>query len=53
MFAKTVLSVLALGILIVGLLKIFNGGDYIVFAIGMVLYFLASVSNPFYKKTDN
>jgi hypothetical protein len=53
MFAKTILSVLALGILIVGLLQIFNGGNYLVFAIGMVLYFLASVSSSFCKKIDN
>jgi hypothetical protein len=53
MFVKTLLSVLALGILIVGLLQIFNGGNYLVFAIGMVLYFLASVSSSFCKKIDN
>lgn len=50
MFAKTLLSVLALGIVIVGLLQIFNGGGYLVFAIGMVLYFLASVASSFCKK---
>ena len=53
MFAKTLLSVLALGIVIVGLLQIFNGGGYLVFAIDMVLYFLASVASSFCKKIDN
>jgi hypothetical protein len=52
MFAKTILSVLALGILIVGLLQVFNGGGYLVFAVGMVLYFTASVLSSFCKKID-
>jgi hypothetical protein len=33
-------------------LQIFNGGDYLVFAIGMVLYFMASVLSSFCKKID-
>jgi hypothetical protein len=52
MFAKTLLSVLALGIVIVGLLQFFNDGSYLVFVIGMVLYFLASVSSSFCKRID-
>jgi hypothetical protein len=53
MFAKTLLSVLAFGIVIVGLLQFFNDGSYLVFVIGMALYFLASVSSSFCKKIDN
>jgi hypothetical protein len=49
MFAKTLLTVLSLGITIVGLLIFFNTGGYMTFAIGMVLYFIAAVSNSFCK----
>ena len=49
MFAKTLLTVLSLGIAIVGLLIFFNTGGYMTFAIGMVLYFVAAVSNSFCK----
>jgi hypothetical protein len=50
MFAKTIVSVLALGIVIVGLLQFFNSGDYLVFVIGMALYFLATISDSICKK---
>jgi hypothetical protein len=50
MFAKTLLSVLALGIVIVGLLQFFNDGSYLVFVIGMALYFLATISGSICKK---
>jgi hypothetical protein len=49
MFVKTLLSVLALGIVIVGLLQFFNDGSYLVFVIGMVLYFLATISDSICK----
>ena len=49
MFAKTLLSVLSLGIAIVGLLIFFNTGGYMTFAIGLVLYFVAALSNSFCK----
>lgn len=52
MFVKTLLSVLALGIVIVGLLQFFNDGSYLVFVIGMALYFLAAISSSFCKKID-
>jgi hypothetical protein len=52
MFAKTILSVLSLGITIVGLLYFFNTGEYFIFAIGMALYFLASISNSFFQKNE-
>jgi hypothetical protein len=52
MFAKTILTVLALGITIVGLLLFFNTGDYLTFAIGLVLYFTLSVSSSFCKKMN-
>jgi hypothetical protein len=53
MFVKTLLSVLALGIVIVGLLQFFNDGSYLVFVIGMTLYFLAAISSSFCKRIDN
>jgi len=49
MFIKTLLSVLALGITVVGLVVFFNTGHYLTFAIGMVLYFIAALSNSFCK----
>ncbi|MBU3620397.1 hypothetical protein [Polynucleobacter sp. CS-Odin-A6] len=53
MFAKTLLSVLSLGITIVGLLIFFNTGEYLTFAIGFALYFIAAVSNSFCKKMSD
>lgn len=53
MFAKTLLSVLSLGITIVGLLIFFNTGGYMTFAIGMVLYFMAAMSNSVFKKMSD
>jgi hypothetical protein len=50
MFAKTILSVLALGTVIVGLLQFFSSGDYLVFVIGMIIYFLATISDSICKK---
>jgi len=50
MFIKTLLSVLALGIVIVGLLQFFNDGSYLVFVIGMALYFIATISDSFCKR---
>jgi hypothetical protein len=37
---------------IVGLLQFFNDGSYLVFVIGMALYFLAAISSSFCKKID-
>jgi len=53
MFAKTLLSVLALGIMIVGLVLFFNTGNYLIFAIGIALYFLAAMSNSLWKKMSD
>ena len=50
MFAKTLLSVLALGVVIIGLLQFFSSGEYLTFAIGMVLYFIAAISGTFFKQ---
>jgi hypothetical protein len=50
MFAKTILSVLSLGIAIVGLLYFFNTGEYFIFVIGMALYLLAAISDSICKK---
>jgi len=52
MFAKTILTVLALGITIVGLLYFFNTGEYFIFAIGFALYFLAAISGSFFKSLN-
>ena len=49
MFAKTILSVLAVGVVVIGLLQFFNGGEYLVFVIGMVLYFLVAISDSICK----
>ena len=49
MFAKTILSVLALGITVVGLVLFFNTGNYLTFVIGIALYFLASISGSICK----
>jgi hypothetical protein len=49
MFAKTILSVLSLGITIIGLVLFFNTGEYYIFIIGMACYFLATVSSSFFK----
>jgi hypothetical protein len=50
MFAKTILSVLALGIVVVGLLQFFNSGNYLTFAIGMALYFIVTISGSICKR---
>ena len=52
MFAKTIITVLALGITIVGLLYFFNTGEYFVFAIGFALYFLAAISGSICKRMN-
>jgi len=49
MFAKSVISVLALGLVIVGLLQFFSSGDYLTFVIGMALYFLIAISGSVCK----
>jgi hypothetical protein len=53
MFAKTILTVLALGITIIGLLLFINTGGYLTFAIGLLLYFVAALSNSFFKKMSD
>ena len=52
MFAKTIVSVFALGIVIVGLLQFFNDGSYLVFVLGMVVYFLATISDSVCKRMN-
>jgi hypothetical protein len=49
MFAKTTLSVLAFGIVLIGLLQYFNSGEYLVFVSGMVLYFMVAISDTICK----
>jgi len=50
LLAKTILSVLAFGIVIIGLLQFFSSGEYLTFAIGMALYFVATISGAFLKR---
>jgi hypothetical protein len=52
MFAKTILSMLALGLVIIGLLKFFSSGDYLTFVIGMAFYFLITISGSVCKKMN-
>lgn len=52
MFAKTLLSVLALGVVIVGLLQFFKDGSYLVFVLGMVVYFLATISGSICQRMN-
>jgi len=44
MFAKTLISVLSAVTIVVGLVVFIRNGDYVVFAIGMIAYFLVSIS---------
>ena len=53
MFAKTILSVLALGIVIIGLLQFFSSGEYLTFVSGMVLYFIVAISGTFCKRRNS
>jgi hypothetical protein len=50
MFAKNLLSVLALGIVIIGLLQFFNSGDYLIFVFGMAIYFILAISGTICKR---
>ncbi len=52
MFAKTILSVLSLGLIVVGLLYFFNTGEYFIFAIGMAAYFLVTISGSICKRMN-
>jgi len=52
MFAKTILSMLALGLVIVGLLQFFSSGNYLIFVIGMAFYFLITISGSVCKKMN-
>ncbi|MEI6147344.1 MAG: hypothetical protein WCP66_13070 [Methylococcales bacterium] len=49
MFAKSIISMLALGLVIVGLLQFFSSGGYLTFVIGMALYFLITISGSVCK----
>jgi hypothetical protein len=50
MFARPLLSVLAFGITIVGLLQFFNSGEYFTFVLGMASYFLLTISGSICKR---
>ena len=44
MFAKTLISVLSAVTIVVGLVVFISNGDYAIFAIGMIAYFLVAIS---------
>jgi hypothetical protein len=44
MFAKTLISVLSAVTIVVGLVVFISNGDYAIFAIGMITYFLVAIS---------
>jgi len=44
MFAKTLISVLSAVTIMVGLVVFISNGDYAIFAIGMIAYFLVAIS---------
>ena len=44
MFAKTLISTLSALTIIVGLVVFIRNGEYAIFAIGMIAYFLVAVS---------
>jgi len=44
MFAKTLISVLSAATIVVGLVVFISNGDYAIFAIGMIAYFLVAIS---------
>jgi hypothetical protein len=44
MFAKTLISVLSAATIVVGLAVFISNGDYAIFAIGMIAYFLVAIS---------
>jgi hypothetical protein len=52
MFAKTILSILSLGLTVVGLLYFFNTGEYFIFALGMAVYFLVAISGSICKRMN-
>ncbi len=44
MFAKTLISVLCAATIVIGLVVFISNGDYAIFVIGMVAYFLVAIS---------
>ena len=53
MFLKTILSCLAVGITIIGLLMFFHSQDATVFTIGIISYFLMALSSSIKCKCLN
>ena len=53
MFAKTILSCLAVAITIIGLLKYFDSQDATLFTIGIISYFLIALSSSIKCKCWN
>jgi hypothetical protein len=50
MFVKIILSILAFGMMIVGLLQFFSSGDYLIFVFSMAIYYMITISNSFFKR---
>jgi hypothetical protein len=44
MFAKTLISLLSVFTIVIGLVVFISNGDYAIFAIGMIAYFLVAIS---------
>jgi heme/copper-type cytochrome/quinol oxidase subunit 3 len=44
MFAKTLISTLSVLTIVVGLIVFIRSGEYAIFAIGMIAYFLVAIS---------
>ena len=44
MFAKTLISTLSVATIVVGLVVFIRNGDYAIFTIGMIAYFLIAIS---------
>jgi hypothetical protein len=52
MFAKTLISVLSAVTIVVGLVVFISSGDYAIFAIGMIAYFLVAISGNLCKYSN-
>jgi hypothetical protein len=50
MFVKIILSILAFGMMILGLLQFFSSGDYLIFVFSMAIYYIITISDLFFKR---
>ena len=47
MFAKTLISTMSAATIVVGLVVFINNGDYAIFTIGMIAYFIIAIFGNF------